>query len=522
MEFFNTLGRLSSLVKNTNNSEKAQPKLLRLWFLTIFTLLQLGKLLNAQSSYNLVDNYSFENNVHCPTSLSDTKPPMPWYVPQNYSGVYANSCSSIPNASVPYNFWGSGISYQYALTGNGYAALFFRNLFGSNARNYIQTKLKDSLVSGGCYYIEFFVSLANSMKGGCNNISIAISNNIIWTDTINNPHDVIPFNAQIYNYGNPVITDTINWVKVSSVYVAQGGEQYITIGNFKYDNATQYQTIQTSGYGGAGYYVDDIQLIPLAMEPAYANAFAGDDITIAQGDSAFIGSLTNGISNIAWYNAAGQKIDSVAPGFWVKPTSSTFYVVAQTVCGNYSTDTVFVNVNPLPLKFISYTLRQAQGDKVENIWVTANEVNVSHFNILRSIDGVNFKVIGKVKAQNKSYNEYGFTDNGQLSTVDGRLYYRIESVDFDGRKQYSEIRNIKLETKTGISLSPNPAKEFVTVECKGAKELLIIDYLGRAIKQFNNATQPQTINCKQLTKGLYVVKATMANGQVKTEKLVIE
>ena len=34
-----------------------------------------GNLLLAQSPYNLVANYSFEDNVHCPTSLGDDYPP---------------------------------------------------------------------------------------------------------------------------------------------------------------------------------------------------------------------------------------------------------------------------------------------------------------------------------------------------------------------------------------------------------------------------------------------------------------
>ena len=63
---------------------------------------------------------------------------------------------------------------------------------------------------------------------------------------------------------------------------------------------------------------------------------------------------------------------------------------------------------------------------------------------------------------------------------------------------------------------------MVSIDCKDAKELFIVDYLGRTIKQFNNPTQLLTINCKLLTKGVYVVKATMNNGEIKTEKLVIE
>jgi hypothetical protein len=56
------------------------------------------------------------------------------------------------------------------------------------------------------------------------------------------------------NPGNPVIQDTLNWVKVSGCYLAQGGEEYLTIGNF-FDNAN---TQITAGNGSSYYYVDDV------------------------------------------------------------------------------------------------------------------------------------------------------------------------------------------------------------------------------------------------------------------------
>jgi hypothetical protein len=103
-------------------------------------------------------------------------------------------------------------------------------------------------------------------------------------------------------------------------------------------------------------------------------------------------------------------------------------------------------------------------------------------------------------------------------------YYRIESVDFDGKKTYSQIKSLNFQHPTSnIVVYPNPAKDNVTIDCKGAKELIMIDYLGREVyrkKIINN--QESIINVQKLPKGIYVVKAIMSNGDIKTEKVVVE
>ncbi len=189
--------------------------------------------------------------------------------------------------------------------------------------------------------------------------------------------------------------------------------------------------------------------------------------------------------------------------------------------------------SPLPLKFTNYELRitnvgsstpsSLERVGVRSLWHTANEINVSHFNIQRSINGKDFITIGKVAAKNKNFNEYSFIDEPTRNEQQETWFYRIESIDFDGKKQYSEIRNVDLGIRNlGLSIFPNPAKDFITIECKGAKELFIIDYLGRLMKQLNNVSEHQTINTKQLPKGLYVVKIITINGITEIAKFVKE
>ncbi len=479
---------------------------------------------NAKAQFNLVPNYSFEQYTVCPVAPNSAPPP--WYIPSTYINGYVNLCSTSPYTGVPYNSAGN---YQYAHSGDGYIGIFLLNNPSLNRRNYYQTKLKDSLRQGKCYYAEFYTVSADNMNLLCNNIAILLSKTAIYVDTANYPYGVLSASPQIYNYGNPIIKDTQNWVKVSSVFIANGGEQYLTFGNFKKDNQTNYINFQSNTYNGAAYLIDDVSVIPLDSMPL--KAAAGKDTSIANvGDSVFIGSLTNGLTGVKWYDANNNEITSKAgvPGFYAKPTASTFYIIEQTVCGYYSRDTVNVTVGTVPLKFISYNLISSlRGTKqsLENTWTTANEINVSHFNIQRSINVKDFITKGKVVAQNKIANEYSFIDNELPITTDQlTIYYRIESVDKDGRKQYSTTQQINTKHQTpNIALYPNPAKDYINVSSnENIKEIKIINQLSQIVQHQTPNTKQITINTKQFAKGLYIVQCTTNKGEINIQKLIIE
>ncbi len=196
------------------------------------------------------------------------------------------------------------------------------------------------------------------------------------------------------------------------------------------------------------------------------------------------------------------------------------YVFFHDYINDRGTAYSFESSCPLPLLLTRYNVQYTNEKTIQLKWQTANEINVSHINIQRSLNGKDFTTIGNVNAR---CCEYSFTDNSLPLKVDGKLYYRLEIVDKDGSKRYSEIRNVELGIRNkAISVYPNPAKDIVNIECLGAKELLIIDNLGRTVYRSTVNSQPLTVNTKQMSKGIFIVKAMMNNGDIKTEKLVVE
>ena len=480
-----------------------------MWALFIFSIRTI-----AQSPYNLVPNYSFELTTNCAVSVGGADN---WVSNTHLSYLqysYFNECTNKPCCKVPYTT--NGDEFQNAKTGIAYAGMWFSYNDGKDLRIYLQTQLMDTLKANHCYYIEFFVNLFKIAKYANNNIALLVGDTAIWYNNINPAFA----NPQILQYKNPCITDTVNWVRVGGIYTAHGGEKYITIGNFTDDAHTD--TIRIGGHYSSSYNLDDVSVIPL--DSMQLKADAGRDTTIVKGDSIWIGSRLCGLQNVVWYDAGGNVIDTGAPGLWVKPTVNTFYVIEQNVCGQYSRDTVNIMVAPMPVVIKSYTviasaapvIANAAKQSVSNQWETSTEINTAYYNIQRSTDGLSFYTLGKVMA--KGAGTYSFND--PLTIHDSRLtklYYRLEIVDKNGLKTYSEIHFVNLTTEDSrFTISPNPSKDFVVISGGNIKQIKVNDISGRTLL----LSKEKKINISGLINGVYFISIETMEGNRVVEKMV--
>ncbi len=212
---------------------------------------------DAFSQSNLVPNSSFENYSTCPLTYSQIDNAIGWFQPNTYgsSTDYYNSCTPWNYVSVPSN----SLGFQYAKSGNAYAGFMLYWANAANYREYLEVELTDTMISGEQYCISFYVSLADIMQYGINRIGAYISNNPVY---YNSPsYQPILVQPQVENTSG-ILSDTSNWTLISGVYVANGGEKYLTIGNFYDDNNTNAIFVhpnQSLSY--AYYYIDDVSVV---------------------------------------------------------------------------------------------------------------------------------------------------------------------------------------------------------------------------------------------------------------------
>lgn len=208
-------------------------------------------------SQNLVPNPSFEEFILCPSSIGQIYNSKDWYEPNICSADYFHTCNN-NTLDVPENYLG----FQNAKQGNAYVGIVVYNTADTNFREFIEVKLISQLVQGEKYCIEFYVSLTfnelYALNYAINSIGCLLTTDSFLIDSCNQEIFLIP---QIEN-AQGIITDTMNWVVISGEFVANGGEQFLSIGNFRNDSNTSVLLIDSTAPNSyyAYYYIDAISV----------------------------------------------------------------------------------------------------------------------------------------------------------------------------------------------------------------------------------------------------------------------
>lgn len=201
---------------------------------------------------------------------------------------------------------------------------------------------------------------------------------------------------------------------------------------------------------------------------------------------------------------SGSSGDNVPPGIVF-----TTYSVSDIPANEYGVNSL-TYTTPLPLvtgalpvifsKFSANCV--SNGTLLE--WTTSSEINNSHFNVQRSNNGISFETFAIVQPSQANSTEKRYT---YLAPASGDMAYRIEQVDKNGKKTYSDIKRANCTERIQIvRLYPIPAKTELTASFDATFNttinLSIIDIYGRVVKTIKNV---------QVTPGLNQIKLATNN-----------
>jgi hypothetical protein len=400
---------------------------------------------------------------------------------------------------------------------------------GSSTRDIITPALN---VTSSSFTVSFKYKLSNSLNGNATRtIEVGLldpagnftSLSIITMDK-NSPVTVQNFNQ----------TFTLGATGLRKLVIKTGG------GNGSGNSRLIYDDLYTNA--SPLYGTGTCNSAPIAVNDAY-NAINGFPVSgnVISNDSdpngEAIKSLVVATSSdgVLVLNQSGSFTFTPNPGF-AGPVTTFTYQLADNGFAPDTSNTALVTINYsspilLPVKLVSFSA-MLNTDKIDLKWTTSSEKNVSHFSIEKSTDGTNFSEAGLVFANGNTSEtmNYSFTDGNINTSQAGVIYYRLRSVDIDGKSELSQVKTIRIGKKNEHSISiltyPNPVSTELRVSIptnwQGRKvSYELLNSNGQVMQRNITATGSQTesMNVNSLTPGFYIVKVT-CNGETAQQKII--
>lgn len=171
---------------------------------------------------------------------------------------------------------------------------------------------------------------------------------------------------------------------------------------------------------------------------------------------------------------------------------------------------------PLPITLTSFDGTYSNG--TANLkWQTSQEINNDRFEILRSFNGSDFELVGKVAGAGNSNLKRDYTYQDRVSSASGHVFYKLRQVDKDGRFSFSSVVKLTMnDVAASFRLFPNPVVNNFTASFSAPKAtsatLMIRNVSGQTVysKTVNvlKGNNSVVVDNAPLKTGMYYVTIT--------------
>lgn len=377
----------------------------------------------------------------------------------------------------------------------------------NNGTLYVQGALSNaqSSMTAGTGTLHLNGSSAQAVNGSQTFKTYNLVTNNTAGITLNNNLSI----AAAHTFTAGLITASANYLiyEAGSSYTGTGDARHVNgwvrkegttdfifpVGNATYERTIQVTNLSASSVFNARY----------AGVTTNATNVASPIVTVNPNEYWVVDQMSGGTAQMAmnWnfskvafpnYVLSDIRVANYTAGNWTNRGGSASGNVTTTgaiTSGSLSTFGSFVIGSisgVLPLQFLKIAAYRKQGSTLVQ-WKTAHEINVDHFEIERSNNNATaFKKIGTTASQKSSGdNLYEYPDKLPLG---GTAYYRIRSVDIDGKTKYSPVAVVSDNSDRGsMQLLNNPASQYlhlaVSDAYKGLYEYEILGSSGRLVQK---------------------------------------
>ncbi len=222
---------------------------------------------------------------------------------------------------------------------------------------------------------------------------------------------------------------------------------------------------------------------------------------------------------------------------WIEQLGSTVNTIENTIelSGvdgfSYWTAAPTGTGGALPVELTAFSASASEG-KIALTWETTTERNNYGFEIERALSEEKaFEKIGFVEGygNSNSIKTYSFADS---NPAEGKAFYRLKQIDFDGKYEYSKEIELTYESVKEFALEqnyPNPFNPTTNISFKlavsGKVNVKIYNSIGQEVAELVNRTMEAgkhevTFNASNLPSGTYFCRMT-AGSFTKTSKMLL-
>ncbi len=350
---------------------------------------------NASTLCDMVTNGDFENTNGNPCPVAGVCWPgtylIPFWATGSHQSVYMHSL----NSSCLPNF--TGIPHSGTFCGAVDAGqptpppTILDPVFSYDNHSYLRVSFTP-LTASRKYYVQMFYRKEPQRKHAGDGLGMFLSVN---APNITPPppnwscgtHILPTITPQIDNPAGNFMTNT-NWLPMSGVFTSPGGgENYLTIGNFKWggSGSTSYTTVTAPGANlvGCQYQIDDVSITPIDINMTSVSICSGMGAAL----NPQVCTPPYCTSTFTWAPAAGLSSTGTSSTI-ASPTITTTYTLTQTITN--AIGAVFINTAAVTITVTPRTFSFAPTSNVASICTNLGQSAVTLSCVSNAAPNVNY------------------------------------------------------------------------------------------------------------------------------------
>jgi hypothetical protein len=237
----------------------------------------------------------------------------------------------------------------------------------------------------------------------------------------------------------------------------------------------------------------------------------------------------SGVINLDYKATSNSTTAAQTNGFNVNLVPAPTAVGINNVGDDNTSGFTYTIAIGLGVDLINFSGQKYAGYNLLN-WSTAAETNSSHFNLYYGVEDNKMDKLARIeskakKGESSSELNYGFK---HYEPVIGNNFYRLVSVDVEGKEDFHNSINIYIDQKSTLNIAPNPTKDGIHVNYQNGEldmlEFTLADMQGKIVYKkrivFENGTFSEWIPMKSFAKGTYLLNLTDFEGYSFSQKVV--